>query len=69
MFDNITLRQVFINFEQGGRIILNAWYHRKYSMSAELVTIEFFFEMHKNGNSANIGIRDFATWKQKKIQW
>ena len=24
-----------------------------------------FFEMHKNGNNANIGIRAFITWKQK----
>ena len=24
-----------------------------------------FFEMHKNGNNANIGIRGFISWKQK----
>ena len=24
--------------------------------------------MHKNGNNANIGIRGFISWKQKKIQ-
>ena len=24
--------------------------------------------MHKNGNNANIGIRGFILWKQKKIQ-
>ena len=24
-----------------------------------------FFEMHKNGNNANIGSRGFTTWKQK----
>ena len=27
-----------------------------------------FFEMHKNGNNANIDSRGFTTWKQK-IQW
>ena len=28
-----------------------------------------FFEMHKNGNNANIGIRGFISWKQKKISY
>ena len=27
--------------------------------------VEFFFEIHKNGNNANIGIGGFISWKQK----
>ena len=26
-----------------------------------LLPVKFFFEMHKNGNNANIGIRGFTT--------
>ena len=28
-----------------------------------------FRKLDEIGNNANIGIREFTTWKQKKIQW
>ena len=34
-------------------------------LSASQHVLEFFSKLNEIGNSANIGIRDFTTWKKK----